>query len=103
MAGRVRRLVAVSLWILTSTLPGQVRAWGEAGHLLVNRAAAQSLPESMPRFLRQATERLAYLGPEPDRWRRDSEITLKRGQMPDHYVYLDLLPSDFRFPRDWGL
>jgi hypothetical protein len=54
----------------------------------------------MPRFLREATERLAYLGPEPDRWRRDSEHTLKRGQMPDHYLYLDLLPIDFGFPRD---
>jgi hypothetical protein len=83
-----------------ATLPGAASGWGEAGHLLVNRSAAESLPGSMPLFLREATERLAYLGPEPDRWRRDSEITLKRGQMPDHYVYLDLLPDDFRFPRD---
>jgi hypothetical protein len=86
--------------MLTATLPGLARGWGEAGHLIVNRVAAESLPASTPRFLREATERLAYLGPEPDRWRRDSEPTLKRGQMPDHYLYLDLLPVDFGFSRD---
>jgi hypothetical protein len=97
---RWRRLAAVSVWLLISTVPGPARAWGEAGHRIVNRAAAGSLPASMPKFLREATERLAYLGPEPDRWRRNSEPTLKRGQMPEHYLYLDLLPGDFSFPRD---
>ena len=97
---RVRWTAGTVAWMLVATLPGVARGWGEAGHVRVNRVAAESLPSSMPLFLREATERLAYLGPEPDRWRRDSESTLKRGQMPDHYVYLDLLPDDFRLPRD---
>lgn len=97
---RVRWKAVLVGWMLTATLPGVALGWGEAGHVVVNRVAAESLPASMPLFLREATERLAYLGPEPDRWRRDSEATLKRGQMPDHFLYLDLLPVDFGFPRD---
>ena len=45
----------------------------------------------MPAFLRDAVDRLAHLGPEPDRWRRVSEFTLKESQEPDHFIKLELL------------
>ena len=74
--------------------------WEEEGHVIVNRAAAEHLPADMPAFLRDAADRLAYLGPEPDRWRRDSEWALKAEQEPDHFVKLELLGEGFEFPPD---
>jgi hypothetical protein len=64
-------------------------SWWEDGHLLINRTAALKIPDSMPGFLRQAAERIAYLGPEPDRWRERSEIALKNSQEPDHFIDLE--------------
>jgi hypothetical protein len=57
----------------------------------LNRAAAQKIPASMPAFLRRAVRQIAYLGPEPDRWREASEPALKGAQEPDHFVNLDRL------------
>src|SRR5579863_9301865 len=73
-------------------------AWGDQGHTAVNRVAAQKIPASMPRFLRLAAGEIAYLGPEPDRWRSPSEFALKNAQEPDHFLdmervsWLDPLP-----------
>ncbi len=64
-------------------------AWWDNGHLLVNRAAALAVPADMPDFLRQAAGRIAYLGPEPDRWREASEFALKNSQEPDHFIDLE--------------
>jgi hypothetical protein len=64
-------------------------SWWEDGHLLINRTAALKVPDSMPSFMRKAAERIAYLGPEPDRWRERSEIALKNSQEPDHFIDLE--------------
>jgi len=64
-------------------------AWGAKGHYLINRLAAQSLPATMPAFMRtpSATDELTYLGLELDllkgagpEW--DSELD------PGHYLDL---------------
>jgi hypothetical protein len=74
-------------------------AWGNKGHVAINRVAAQKMPATMPRFLRRAVGEIAYLGPEPDRWRSPSEFALKNAQEPDHFIdlervsWLDPLPS----------
>ena len=74
-------------------------AWGNEGHVYINRAAAQKIPASMPRFLRRAVVDIAYLGPEPDRWRNPAEFALKNAQEPDHFIdlervaWLDPLPK----------
>jgi hypothetical protein len=74
-------------------------AWGNEGHVYVNRVAAQKIPMSMPRFLRRAVAEIAYLGPEPDRWRNPAEFALKNAQEPDHFIdlervaWLDPLPK----------
>ncbi len=53
----------------------------------------------MPRFLRRAVVEIAYLGPEPDRWRSPSEFALKNAQEADHFIdlervsWLDPLPQ----------
>lgn len=60
----------------------------------------------MPRFLRHAVGEMAYLGPEPDRWRSPSEFALKNSQEPDHFIDLErvswldpLPPGRYEFYR----
>jgi hypothetical protein len=65
--------------------------WGNDGHMMINRVAAAKLPLDVPAFLRNAAEQLAYLGPEPDRWREKSEYALKMSQEPDHFIDLELV------------
>lgn len=73
--------------------------WGNEGHTYVNRVAAEKIPLTMPRFLRRAVVEIAYLGPEPDRWRNPAEFALKNAQEPDHFIdlervsWLDPLPK----------
>lgn len=71
-------------------LPQQTAwGWGSDGHIYVNRVAAEKLPPDVPAFLRGAVLELAYLGPEPDRWREGSNLALKDAQEPDHYIDLE--------------
>ena len=74
---------------LTLSQSQPAAAWGNEGHTYVNRVAAQKIPPSMPLFLRQAVAEIAYLGPEPDRWRSPSEFALKNSQEPDHFIDLE--------------
>jgi hypothetical protein len=61
---------------------------------LVNRLAAETLPASVPAFLRSeaAVKEIEYLGPEPDRWRSRAEPELGAAQAPEHFI--DLEPAD---------
>ncbi|HUS19127.1 MAG TPA: hypothetical protein VMZ25_05720, partial [Terriglobales bacterium] len=63
-----------------------VGAWGNEGHTMINRVAVQRVPNTMPSFLREGAAQVVYLGPEPDRWRSTTEVTLKYGQEPDHFI-----------------
>jgi hypothetical protein len=81
-------------------------AWGNEGHTYVNRVAAEKIPRDMPRFLRKAVAEIAYLGPEPDRWRSPTEFALKNAQEPDHFIDLErvawldpLPPGRYEFYR----
>jgi hypothetical protein len=94
-----RGLVSLGLTALVLLQSVGARAWGNEGHTAINRVAAQKIPESMPAFLRRAVIEIAYLGPEPDRWRSPSEFALKNAQEPDHFIdlervsWLDPLPQ----------
>jgi hypothetical protein len=97
---RLRRglvsLALIGLVLLQSVGAG---AWGSEGHTYINRVAAEHIPITMPRFFRSAVAEIAYLGPEPDRWRSPSEFALKNAQEPDHFIdlervaWLDPLPA----------
>lgn len=73
-------------------------AWGEPGHYLTGQAAAARIPADMPAFFRAAAAQLAYLNPEPDRWRARAEFVLDPalhgGSAPDHYVDMDMIAPD---------
>jgi hypothetical protein len=72
--------------------------WGEDGHSYINRVAVKMIPASMPSFLKAADNQIAYLGPEPDRWRRSSEFALKEAQDPDHFIDLERVSWLQEFP-----
>jgi hypothetical protein len=85
------------VWIATP----QVLAWGSNGHIWINQVAAQKVPESMPAFMRtqSAVEHIAYLGPEPDRWRGSTEYALNNAQAPDHFIDIERIEGLGDLPR----
>lgn len=96
-------------WVLVALIllqSNSALAWGNEGHIYVNRVAAENIPASMPRFLRRSVSEIAYLGPEPDRWRSPTEFALKNSQEPDHFIDLErvdwlnpLPPGRYEFYR----
>jgi hypothetical protein len=77
-------------------LPSGVARWGLHGHEISGRAAATDLPEQLPAFFRSATEQLAWLNPEPDRWRGDGFRELNEAKRYDHYVDFEYVPDSIR-------
>jgi hypothetical protein len=92
--------------VLTLSQAPSAGAWGNEGHVFVNTAAVLHIPQEMPAFLRRSRETIAYLGPEPDRWRGETEYALKQAQEPDHFIDLEriaglgeLPPGRYEFYR----
>lgn len=75
--------------------------WGDAGHKMINKLGAESLPSDIPAFLRTPTaiDEIEYLGPEPDRWRSPAEPELNADQAPDHYINLEYADVIGPLPR----
>lgn len=104
---RVRRgLISLALVALVVVQNKAALAWENEGHTYINRVAAEKIPATMPRFLGRAVVEIAYLGPEPDRWRSPSEFALKNAQEPDHFIDLEriswldpLPPGRYEFYR----
>jgi hypothetical protein len=98
--GAARALVlAGAAWC--AALPPAARAWGNEGHRLVNKLAASNLPADVPEFLRTqaAIDEMAYLGPEPDRWRSAAEPELAAAQAPEHFIDMELADALGPLPR----
>ncbi len=76
--------------------------WGSKGHTMINKLAAESLPADLPAFMRTqaAIDEIAYLGPEPDRWRSLAEPELVAEQAPDHYINLEYADMIGTLPRE---
>ena len=92
----MRRLSLLSLVVVLSW-PSITFGWGAFGHTMIGQVAAKGLPEAMPMFFRAASDQLAFLNLEPDRWRDTREQTYGpwlNGSIKDHHVLLDLVPSD---------
>ncbi len=62
------------------------------------QAAVAALPASMPQFFRDGAPQLAYLNPEPDRWRARTEsvqdAALDGASAPDHFLDLEMIPAE---------
>lgn len=86
--------IAISPTVAPAADPAEARAavrWGLHGHEIAGRAAATSLSAELPQFFRDATEQLAYLNPEPDRWRGDGFAALNEAKRYDHYVDFEVI------------
>jgi hypothetical protein len=67
--------------------------WGQTGHELAGRAAADTMPSDMPAFFRGAAAQLSYLTAEPDRWRDPESTAANNAFNPDHAINMELLPK----------
>lgn len=83
--------LALTLVIIATAvlLPVLAPGWGDVGHTVINRVAAEKIPADMPQFLKAAASRIGWLGPEPDRWRSSLEKPLNEAQAPDHFIDLE--------------
>src|ERR1035441_6006381 len=97
LRSRLIPCVLAVLLLANSALP-----WGNEGHMMINRVAAEKLPADVPAFLRNAVDLDAYLGPEPDRWREKSELALKLSQEPDHFLDMELVEGMTLPPDQFG-
>ena len=89
ISGVVRVLFVVAL--MPSLLVVQSGAWGNDGHKMINRLAAAALPADVPEFLRSqsALDAMEYYGPEPDRWKSNSEMELKMAGESEHFIDME--------------
>jgi hypothetical protein len=88
---------AATLAVAAAPKTANARFWGEAGHLLLGDAAGAAIPAEMPEFFRNARAQLAYLNPEPDRWRDSKERALdpalNDAQSIEHFIDLEAVPG----------
>ena len=68
--------------------------WGAVGHMLIGAAAATALPADMPAFFRASADQLAYLDPEPDRWRNHADTAMDDAFAYDHYIDLERVSAN---------
>lgn len=98
MRRNIIRVLAIAVFI--SLVSSIAISWGNEGHMAVNKIAAQKLPADMPQFLKTSADRVAYMGPEPDRWREKMESTLKYAQEPEHFMDMELVDFMQPLPKD---
>src|SRR5262245_21030148 len=78
----MRSLIASLLLI---TLPVTAVAWGEKGHLMINRLSTDAASSKLPEFMNAAREQIIYNGYEPDRWREEGRTSMNTAQAADHF------------------
>src|SRR5688572_26561355 len=72
--------------LLLMALPVSAAAWGQKGHLMVNRLAIETAAPDLPPFMGAAAETITYNGFEPDRWREETDSPMSIAQAPDHFL-----------------
>jgi S1/P1 Nuclease len=97
---RSARLLLALLGVALVAVPSSF-GWGSKGHTMINKLAVESLPADVPAFLRtpEAIAEIAYLGPEPDRWRSRAEPELSAEQAPDHFIDMEFAERIGTLPR----
>lgn len=71
MSSKLPVWAAASALILTLACAGQACAWGSTGHRLISRLGVETLPDTLPAFLKDPVTiaQIGELGREPDRSR----------------------------------
>jgi hypothetical protein len=97
-----RNGMAMLALLVSVLMPAPAHAWGDKGHQMINRLAAEAMPAETPAFFRAAAAQLEYLGPEPDRWRPRAGATdvssLHAAAAPDHFLDMEFV-AGFALPR----
>lgn len=104
---RTKHFLLLLSAVLVATGFGSQRianAWGAHGHTISGAAAVQALPREMPKFFRGAADQLAYLNPEPDRWRNRGEAerdpAMNGAFAPDHFINFERIPESAWLAED---
>ncbi|HEY2383708.1 MAG TPA: hypothetical protein VGK48_21245, partial [Terriglobia bacterium] len=76
-------------------------AWGDKGHLMVNRLAIETAGPNLPDFMSAARDHIIYNGPEPDRWRDEGRASvMNTTQAADHFLDSELWGPISTIPAD---
>jgi hypothetical protein len=77
--------------VLLLLAPLSASAWGEKGHLMINRLAIEAATSKLPEFMSASREHIIYNGPEPDRWRIEGQTSvMNTAQAADHFFDSEL-------------
>src|SRR6185295_12860468 len=83
---RIRRMLTLAALALFLLIPISASAWGEKGHLMINRVAIDAGSAKLPEFMNAAREQLIYEAYEPDRWREEGRLSpMNTAQAADHF------------------
>jgi hypothetical protein len=74
------------LLLLVLLIPATIGAWGEKGHLMINRMAIDASASKLPEFMAAGRNQLIYDAYEPDRWREEAATPLATAQAADHFL-----------------
>src|SRR5215472_18427737 len=83
------RKSAATLLILL-LVPLYAHAWGDKGHLLINRLAIDKSGSQLPEFMTAGRNQLIYDAFEPDRWREEINTPMNTAQAADHFFDSEL-------------
>src|SRR5215471_697228 len=77
--------------VLLLLAPLSASAWGEKGHLMINRLAIDAAASKLPEFMSASRDHIIYNGPEPDRWRDEGRTSpMNTVQQADHFFDSEL-------------
>src|SRR5215469_8025358 len=84
----MRSSVAILLMLFA---PLSATAWGDKGHLMINRLAIETAGPKLPDFMTASRDHIIYNGPEPDRWRDEGRTSvMNTAQAADHFFDSEL-------------
>src|ERR1051325_2457208 len=81
---------SLAAWLLVLVLPVSAAAWGDKGHLMINRLAIEIASSRLPEFMKASREYIVYNGFEPDRWREERNSPMNITQAADHFFDSEL-------------
>src|SRR5690348_5265401 len=85
----MRSVFGVVLLVLVLLL--SAAAWGEKGHLMINRVALDSAAAKLPEFMNASREHIIYNAYEPDRSREEGRTSVMNTvQAADHFFDSEL-------------
>src|SRR4030095_13311845 len=79
----MRSVAAVCVLLMAAI---SAAAWGEKGHLMINRLGIEVAHAQLPGFMNVARYKIIYNGFEPDRWREEGRTSpMNITQAADHF------------------